>query len=207
MKLLDLLNEIIDEAIGDFNLGGIRGSGYTAGRVGMGISNFKNKFGGVSTTKGLGGVYKSSKQAQKALTNLGMSKVTIGTGNKSGDIILSFSIDENATNQIQFLYVTPAAFNNIKTICQVTGNDFKNVGKLYQVKGEKTNTNLLYELKKGNVMYFGGVNNRTGKFYVPISYTNAPTTALTLDDIRFLDKEGYNSADYKVYKFDLTVKP
>ena len=48
MKLINLLNEIIDEAIDDFNLGGFRGSGYGAGRTGMKIADLKNKLGGVS---------------------------------------------------------------------------------------------------------------------------------------------------------------
>lgn len=208
MKLLNLLNEIIDEAIDDFNRGGIRGTGIGAGRVGAKIADIKNKFGGVSATKGLGGVYKSSKQAQKALTNLGMSKVTIGSG-KDINALLSFSTDSNITN-IQYLYVTQQVFTTINNICGITGNEFKQNSqnrKLFQIKVEKSNTSLLYYLENGDVMYYGGVNNTTGKFYVPITYTAAPTTTLSQEDIRFLNNEGYSPADYKVYKFSLTVKP
>lgn len=208
MKLLNLLNEIIGEAIGDFNRGGIRGTGVGAGRVGAKIADIKNKFGGVSATKGLGGVYKSSKQAEKALTNLGMSKVTIGSG-KDKSALLSFSTDSNITN-IQYLEIKSDVFTTINNICRITGNEFKKNsqnGKLFQIKIQKSNTNLLYYLEKGDVMYYGGVNNTTGKFYVPKSYTNAQTTALGPEDIRFLNNEGYKSDDYKVYKFSLTVKP
>ena len=208
MKLLNLLNEIIGEAIGDFNRGGIRGTGVGAGRVGAKIADIKNKFGGVSATKGLGGVYKSSKQAEKALTNLGMSKVTIGSG-KDINALLSFSTDKNITN-IQYLEIKSNVFTTINNICRITGNEFKKNSqndKLFQIKIQKSNTNLLYYLEKGDVMYYGGVNNRTGKFYVPKSYTNAPTTTLSQEDIRFLNNEGYSPVDYKVYKFDLTVKP
>lgn len=213
MKLLNLLNEIIDEAIDDFNRGGIRGTGVGAGRVGAKIADIKNKFGGdrfgaVSATKGLGGVYKSSKQAEKALTNLNMSKVTIGSS-KDKSALLSFSTDSNITN-IQYLNIFPNEFTTINNICRITGNEFKKNsqnGKLFQIKIQKSNTNLLYYLEKGDVMYYGGVNNTTGKFYVPITYTTAPTTTLSQEDIRFLNNEGYSPADYKVYKFDLTVKP
>ena len=208
MKLINLLNEIIDEAIDDFNLGGFRGSGYGAGRTGMKIADLKNKLGGVSSTKGLGGVYKSSKQAQKALTNLGMGKVTIGTGIKSNDVLLSFSTADDITN-IQYLYITQTVLTTIGNICRITGNEFKQNPqnrKIFQLKAEKTNTNLLYNLKKGDVMYYG-MNNTTGKLYVPITYTTAPTITLSQEDIRFLRNEGYDSADYKVYKFSLTVKP
>ena len=208
MKLLNLLNEIIGEAIGDFNRGGIRGTGVGAGRVGTKIADIKNKFGGVSATKGLGGVYKSSKQAEKALTSLGMNKVTIGSG-KDKSALLSFSTDSNITN-IQYLEIKSKVFTIIDNICRITGNEFKKNSqndKLFQIKIQKSNTNLLYYLEKGDVMYYGGVNNTTGKFYVPITYTTAPTTTLSQEDIRFLNNEGYSPVDYKVYKFDLTVKP
>ena len=208
MKLLNLLNEIIGEAIGDFNRGGIRGTGVGAGRVGAKIADIKNKFGGVSATKGLGGVYKSSKQAQKALTNLGMNKVTIGSG-KDINALLSFSTDSNITN-IQYLKIKSDVLTTITNICRITGNEFKKNSqndKLFQIKIQKSNTNLLYYLEKGDVMYYGGVNNTTGKFYVPKSYTNAGTNALEPEDIRFLNNEGYDTGDYNVYKFSLTVKP
>jgi len=207
MKLINLLNEIIDEAIGDFNLGGIRGGGITAGKVGAKISDLRSKLGGVSATKGLGGVYKASKQAQKALTNLGMSSVKIGGGIKSDEVLLSFSTTDNASNSITNLLVTPQVLTNIRKICQLSGNELKQNNKLYQVKAEKTNTNKLYELKNNGIMYFGGINNTTGKFYVPSSYTNAPTTTLTQEDNVFLTKLGLDPNNYKVYKFSLVVKP
>ncbi len=206
MKLINLLNEIIDEAIGDFNLGGIRGGGVTAGKIGAKISDLRSKLGGVSATKGLGGVYKSSKQAQKALTNLGMSSVKIGGGIKSDEVLLSFSKTDNASNSVQYLLVTSQVLTNIQKICQLTGNEFKQSNKLYQVKAEKTGTNLLYELKENGVMYYG-MNNTTGKFYVPTSYANAPTTTLAQEDDVFFNKLGLDPNIYKVYKFSLVVKP
>lgn len=208
MKLVNLLNEIINEAIGDFNRGGLRGSGVGAGRVGMNIDNLKNKLGGVSTTKGLGGIYKSSKQAQQALANLDMRRVTIGNGKNSEDAIISFSTDSSITN-IQYLYITQQVFTTITNICRITNNEFKanpNNRSLFQIKTEKTNKKLLYDLKENNVMYYG-MNNTTGKFYVPKTYTTAPTTILMQEDISFLTNNNYNPANYKVYKFPLTVKP
>lgn len=206
MKLINLLNEIIDEAITDFNRGGIRGSGITAGRVGAKISDLRSKLGGVSATKGLGGVYKSSKQAEKALNSLNMKKVTIGNEIKSDEVLLSFSKTDNASNSMQYLLVTPQVLTNIQKICQLSGNELKQNNRLYQVKAGKTNVNRLYELKKNGVMYFG-MNNTTGKFYVPSSYTNTPTIALVQEDDVFLTNLGLDPNNYKVYKFSLIVKP
>lgn len=207
---MNLLNEILNEAMDDFNLGGIRGGGYTAGKLGMKIADFKNKFGGVSSTKGLAGVYKASKQAQKALTNLGMNKVTIGSGVKDVEGYLSFSVDDNITN-INYLKVEPNVLRNIQNICRITGNEFKQNrqnNKLWQLKIRKTDTRLFYSLEKNNVMYYG-MSNTKGKFYVPSQYTqlNSILKELKSEDTTFLNKEGYNPTEYKVYNFDLTVKP
>ena len=197
MKLIDLLNEILDEA----NRGGIMGTGIGAGRIGSSLTS----------AKGIAGAYRATKKSETALRNVGFSPVTIGSG--SGKVTSNkgkLYYSNQVVGGINFHYqeVQPSTLNIIKSIMIDTGNEFKDErNKLYSIPVTFINKDILfYELKNNDVLYYGRSKSKS-KFYVPKSINNVNLRDLTAEDIAFLRKQNYNPDDYKVFTYNLTIRP
>lgn len=89
-----------------------------------------------------------------------------------------------------------------------TGNEFKDEkNKLYSIPVTFINKDILfYELKNNDVLYYGRSKSKS-KFYVPKSINNVNLRDLTAEDIAFLRKQNYNPDDYKVFTYNLTIRP
>jgi len=197
MKLIDLLNEILDEA----NRGGIMGTGIGAGRIGSSLTS----------AKGIAGAYKATKKSETALRNVGFSPVTIGSGGSSkssnkGKLYYSNQV----VSGVNFHYqeVQPSTLNIIKSIMMDTGNEFKDErNKLFSIPVTFIKADILfYALKNNDVLYYGKSKTKS-KFYVPKSINNNNLRDLAAEDISFLTKQSYNPDDYKVFNYNLTIRP
>jgi hypothetical protein len=198
MKLIDLLNEILNEA----NRGGIMGTGIGSGRIGSFLT----------PAKGIAGAYKATKKSETALSNVGFRPVTIGSGGGSGKSAnkgkLYYSNRELSGVNFHYQEVQPSTLNIIKSIMVDTSNEFKDErNQLFSIPVTFIKPDILfYALKNNDVLYYGKSKTKS-KFYVPKSINNNNLRDLAAEDITFLTRQNYNPGDYKVFNYNLTIRP
>lgn len=210
MKLIDTLNEILNEA----DRGGINGTGIGAGRVGAKIGGILNTITPgfmkkVSGRKGLAGAYQSTEKAETALQNVGFGKTIIGKSGVKGEDrgVLKYSILDNLVSRIGiYQQVNQSVLNTIKNIINSSNGDDKTTGSLYSINVKMIDPNNLFYKVNNSDVYYWGKSNTSSKFYVPKNINNNNLVSLKPEDITMMTNYNLNPADYKLYEYRLVIR-